>query len=309
METRNKKKWMAGLLVLAAVIWGAAFAAQSSGAQKLPPHTFNGLRLLVGGAALMPILLFMRARAKKAQSAAAFKKAWRVSLKGGLVCGTLLVLATYSQQTALVSVSAGKAGFLTAMYIVLVPVFGSFLGRRPGKRIWFCVLLDVIGFYFLSVRGAFSVQREDLLLLFTAACFAVHILVIERFLERGADGLMLSFAQFLTAGLIELPFLLFAEKPELAAISSAVPEILYVGVISGAVGYSLQIIGQKYIESAPAALLMSPESVFSAIFGWLFLGQKLSPAELTGCAFVFAAVILSQLPEKRSRKAEDKGRS
>lgn len=302
MEKQKNKKWTAGLLVLASLIWGAAFAAQSSGAMKLPAHTFNSLRLLMAAAALGPVVLIMSVRAKKRGRAEICKSEWRESLKAGVLCGFLLLGATFTQQASLASVPAGKAGFLTALYIVLVPVFGSFIGRRPGKRIWFCVFLDTVGFYFLCVHGTFKVESADLLLLLTAACFAVQILVIENALLRGADGVMLSFVQFLLAGLIELPFLLFMDKPSAAAIGSAVPEILYVGVMSGAVGYTLQNIGQKYIASAPAALLMSPESVFSAIFGWLLLGQKLSPAELTGCACVFAAVILSQLPASEKIK-------
>ena len=295
MDIQKKKKWMAALLVFASLIWGAAFAAQSSGAQKLSAHTFNCLRLLAGGLALVPVVLWMRARAKKNGHASEFGNEWRESLKGGLLCGVMLMGATFSQQAAMATVSAGKAGFLTALYIVLVPVFGTFIGRRSEKKIWFCILLDTVGFYFLCMHGSFSVAPADLLLLVTAACFAVQILAVERYLQRGANGLMLSLVQFLVAGLIELPFMLMKEAPALAAIKTAVPEILFVGVLSGAVGYSLQNIGQKYIDSAPAALLMSPESVFAALFGWAFLGQTLSASELVGCACVFAAVILSQV--------------
>ena len=302
MDIQKKKNLTAGLLVFASILWGGSFAAQSAAAQLVGPHTFNSLRLLAGGLALIPVVALAEYAAKKRGRREPFLPRLKASVLGGTVCGLMLLGATFTQQAAMETVSAGKAGFLTALYIVLVPVFGSFFGRRPEKKIWFCVFLDMVGFYFLCVHGTFTVAKEDLLLLVTASFFALQILAVEWAIRRGADGFMLACAEFLTGGLLELPFMLIGETPVLAGIVPALPQILYVGAISGAIGYSLQNIGQKYIDSAPAALLMSPESVFSALFGWMFLGQKLSGTELLGCACVFAAVILSQVKGRRGSR-------
>ncbi len=199
------------------------------------------------------------------------------------------------QQLGITMTTAGKAGFITALYVIIVPILGLVLHKRVKPRIWVCAVIALAGFYLLCVRESFSVGRGDLLVLCCALGFSVHIMVIDHFVTRGADPVMMSCIQFAVTALISVPLMLIFESPSLAAVYDARLTILYAGVLSSGVAYTLQIIAQKYAAPTAAALLMSLESVFAALSGWLILGETLSPPELAGCGLVFAAVVFAQL--------------
>ena len=212
------------------------------------------------------------------------------------LCGLLLGAGSLLQQAGMQTASPGKAGFLTALYIVIVPVLGVFLGRRPGLKVWAGVVLALVGAYLLSVKGGEGIATGDLLVIASAVVFSLHILVVD-FVPAGVDGVKLSCVQFLVAGVLALLFESFTFSDILAAW---VP-LLYTGIISSGVGYTLQILGQRTVNPTVASLILSLESVFAVLAGWVLLGQPLSPRELVGCALVFAAVVLAQLPQKKPK--------
>ena len=284
------------LLLLATVIWGSAFVFQSMGMDHIGPFTFQAVRCLIATAGLGPIIyLFDR---KKPDGKTFFAR-WRNKTlwKAGALCAIPLFIAVNFQQVGLVDTEAGKAGFLTAMYIVLVPVLGLFIGQKLRKNIPVSVLLGVLGLYFLSWAGVGSFRLSDMLLLGCALSFAFQILLVDKY-AGDVDPLRLNCVQSFLCGVLTVPFAL-TEKTTLGGLWNCAIPLLYTGFLSMGIAYSLQIFGQKYLKPAPAALIMSLESVFSLLFGWLLLGETLSVNETVGCAFVFVAVILSQLPEKQ----------
>lgn len=220
----------------------------------------------------------------------------RSTLIGGICCGIALGAASCLQQVGISMTTAGKAGFITALYIVIVPVLGVFIGKKIPKITWLCVAIAVAGFYLLCVNEGFSISRGDLTVLGCAVLFSIHILLIDHFVSQGVDGVLMSCIQFFVAGALSLVLTLLFEEPSLNAILSAKVSILYAGILSSGVGYTLQITAQKHTDPTIATLLMSLESVFAALSGWLILHETLSPKELLGCALVFAAVILAQIP-------------
>lgn len=290
------------MLLLAAFIWGCAFVAQSVGMDYVGPFTFNCVRNFIGSAVLIPVIFLMDGMKNKAGvSEEEFKKQrgdTKTLVIGGICCGTALAVASSLQQFGIMFTSVGKAGFITAMYIVLVPIFSVFLGKRLRPLIIGCVALAVAGLYFLCMSGELRLGLGDLYVLLCAFVFTVHILVIDHFSPM-ADGVRLSSIQFLTAGILcGIPMLIF-EKPDFGSILAAWMPILYAGVMSSGVAYTLQILGQKGADPTVASLLLSLESVFSMLAGWVLLHQSLSGKELFGCALMFAAIILAQMPEKR----------
>lgn len=288
----KRKKYVGNLLLLiTALIWGSAFVAQSEGMDYIGPLTFNTARSFIGFLVLLPVMLILR---KKAAAGPILRD--RISLRGGLWCGIVLALASALQQAGIAETTVGKAGFLTALYIVIVPLLGAFFGKKIPRIILLCVALATAGFYFLCIKEGFSISRGDLLCFACAFVFSAHILTIDHFMEKGADGVLMSDVQFLIAGLLSLPPALLWESPSASALFSARWNVLYAGALSSGVAYTLQIVGQKHTEPAVASLIMSLESVFAALFGWLILHEALSFRELAGCALVFAAVILAQLP-------------
>lgn len=220
----------------------------------------------------------------------------RSTLIGGICCGIALGAASCLQQVGISMTTAGKAGFITALYIVIVPVLGIFIGKKIPKITWLCVAIAVAGFYLLCVNEGFSISRGDLTVLGCAVLFSIHILLIDHFVSLGVDGVLMSCIQFFVAGALSLVLTLLFEEPSLTAILSAKVSILYAGILSSGVGYTLQITAQKHTDPTIATLLMSLESVFAALSGWLILHETLFPKELLGCALVFAAVILAQIP-------------
>ncbi len=287
------------LLFLAACIWGVAFVAQSVGMDYMGPLTFNGARFLIGGTVLLPVV-FSRVQKKK-NTLRRIEPA--VTWKGGVCCGLAICAASTFQQIGIMDTTVGKAGFITALYIVIVPVLGLFLHKKAAGKVWIGALAAAVGMYLLCINESFSIGRGDVFVFICAILFSVHILVIDYFSPK-TDGVALSCIQFYTAGLICMTASLIMEKPAMDQILAGMAPILYAGVMSCGIAYTLQIIGQKNLEPAVASLILSMESVVSVLAGWVILGQELSERELFGCALVFAAVILVQMPERKGSKQD-----
>ena len=293
MNMKNKLRGSLAL-ILATVIWGSAFIAQSVGMDHIGPMTFRGARCGLGAIFLIPVIFILDNSKKN------YLKKWlNVKLwKTGFFCGCALFVAAGLQQVGLVYTTAGKAGFITAMYIVLVPILGLFFKKQPPAAAWFSVVIAVLGLYLLSCVGAAEINIGDILMLGGALGFAVQITLIDR-MATDLDGLRLNCIQALVCSALSALVMAFTENPSLPAIAASALPIGYAGILSMGVAYSLQIIGQKHLEPTPASLIMSLESVFAALCGWLLLNEQMSTAELCGCGLVFAAVILSQLPDMK----------
>lgn len=284
------------LLLMAAIIWGVAFVAQSVGMDYVGPFTFNGVRSLLGAAVLVPVIMaFSGKKGKAKKNASDNKTLWT----GGILCGLCLCAATTFQQIGIQYTTAGKAGFLTAMYIVLVPVFGMFLGKKCTSFIWVSIALATAGLYLLSIKDGFAIGIGDIYVMICAVIFTMHILIIDRFAPK-CDGVKLSCIQFLVCGVICTAVAFMTETPVWSDIWAARLPIGYAGIMSCGVAYTLQIIGQKNMNPTVASLILCLESVVAVLAGWLILQQALSGRELIGCVIMFAAIILAQLPEKRS---------
>lgn len=289
------KKQLSGVIALlgATVIWGSAFIAQSVGMDKIGPFTFQAVRCFLAVVFLFPAsALFSKGRP--------FWKSWAdpALWRSGVICGLALFAASSLQQIGLVYTDAGKAGFLTAMYIVFVPFLGLFLGQKPGRNALLSLIPAIVGLYLLSCTSVSGINKGDVLLLLCAVAFSVQILLIDRHCA-GLDGLKLNCIQALVAAVLSVPWALLTETVDASRIASCWLPLGYAGVLSMGVAYTLQIVGQKRVAPSAAALLMSLESVFAALFGWLLLHETMTRDELLGCVLVFAAVVISQLPEKK----------
>ena len=286
-----KKEQLKGTLQLlfATLIWGCAFVAQSVGMDHLGPMSFQAIRSALAVLALLPVILLMD------RSPGAFLPRWkdRELWKTGILCGLALFVAQGLQQVGLQYTEPGKAGFITAMYIVLVPVLGLFLGRRCGLGVWFSVALAVAGLYLLSCVGVTRVNIGDILILGSAAAFAVQIVLIDN-LAQQMDGVRLNCIQFLVVTVLSALAAVFTETPTWDGVLACALPLVYTGVLSSGVAFTLQILGQQHLPPEPASLIMSLESVFAVLAGWVLLGQTLRPVEALGSALVFAAVLLSQ---------------
>ncbi|MEA4823670.1 MAG: DMT family transporter [Clostridiaceae bacterium] len=285
----TKKQWIAnGLLLLTAAIWGFAFVSQKVGAEHVGAFTYNGVRFTLGGLVLWPVIVVLD---RKSPPMAEVR---RQTLRTGLVAGLILCTAASLQQIGVAYTTAGKAGFLTGLYVVLVPVFGFlFLRQRVKAPVIAGMLLAAGGIYLLSVTEAFTIGRGDLLVLLAAVLWAVHILYIDHYADR-IHALRMSSIQFLVTGLLSLLIALITEPFSAAAFLSALPAILYGGLFSVGVGYTLQVIAQKNAKPAHAAILLSMESVFGALGGALLLQERMGVRGAVGCALVFIAILLSQ---------------
>lgn len=298
------------MLAFAALIWGCAFVAQSVGMDYMGPFTFQTVRSLVGAASLLPLIVYRRHRARKAGGRVKLAPAQRRTLLlAGLLCGLVVAVGTNLQQYGLQFTTAGKAGFLTALYILLVPLAGYFMGKPPRPLLWLCIALAALGLYLLSVQEGFSIGLGDLLLILCAIVFTGHILLVDHFAPK-VPGVELCSLQFLVSALVSaIPMLLF-ETPRWADILRGWLPILYAGLLSSGLGYSLQILGQRRTTPTMASLLMSLESVFAVLCGMLVLKQMLSAREAVGCVMMFTAILWAQwvqLPPKAVAANVDAG--
>ncbi|WP_295073149.1 DMT family transporter [Ruminococcus sp.] len=290
----SKKLQGSIMLLITAMIWGTAFVAQSEGMKYVRPFTYNSVRTLLGGIVLIPIIFLFRVKDKKRE-----KSRLPETISGGICCGIILFIASSLQQYGISLTSAGKAGFITALYVIIVPLLGIFLGKKCSLKVWICAVIAVTGFYLLCIEEGLTLSKGDLYVLMCSFFYALHILTIDHFNAKNADGMMMSCIQFFTAGTLMSVCMFLFEEPHVNDIIAARYTILYTGIMSCGAAYTLQIIGQRFTPPAIATLLMSLESVFAALSGWLILSEQLSAKELTGCALVFAAVIIAQLDIKR----------
>ena len=275
------------ILLLTATIWGIAFVAQSVGMDYVGGFTFNGVRSIIGGIVLLPVIFILnRQKPPVSQTPEEKKSARKILLTGGIACGIVLCLASNFQQFGIKYTTVGKAGFITACYIVIVPIIGLFLRKKCSPYIWAAVVMALVGLYLLCITDGFSISKGD-------------FLVIDYFSPK-VDGVKMSCIQFFVCGILcGIPALLL-EHPQISSIFAAWQPILYAGVMSCGVAYTLQIVGQKNMNPTVASLILSLESCISVLAGWLILGQSMSLREILGCIIMFIAIILAQLPQKES---------
>ena len=294
----NKKKARSNaMLVLTALIWGAAFVAQSVGMEYVGPLTFNAARFLVGGIVLIPVIFLLGGNRQnhEEQTMEEAKQRTKTGIIGGICCGMALFAGGTLQQYGVSMTTVGKAGFITALYIVIVPVLGLFVKKKVAVSVWFSIALATLGMYLLCMTGDLTISMGDALVFFCAIAFSIHILVIDHFSPK-ADGVLISCVQFFTAGVLSLVGAFLFETPEFSSLLAAWAPILYAGVLSCGVAYTMQVVAQKDTDPVIASLILSLESVFSLLAGWVILGQVLSSRELLGCVLVFCAIILAQIP-------------
>lgn len=305
-------------LFLTAMIWGAAFVAQSVSMDYIGPFTFICLRSVIGGLFLIPVIIVLDGIRKKSQNESADvvnsenilhieteekqRLSWKNKqlIEGGIVCGIFLFFANCFQQTGIQYTTVGKAGFITTFYIIIVPFIGLFFKKYCGILTWIGVVVALAGLYFLCITQKLTIQRGDALILCCSVLYAGQILAIDHY-NPFVDGVKMSCIQFLTGGILGAVFMLLFENPSIAMILSAAGPILYTGIMSTGVGYTLQIVGQKGLNPTVAALILSLESVFSALSGYVFLHQVLTTRELIGCVLMFIAIVLAQLPDIRRK--------
>jgi len=304
------------LLLLTAVIWGTGFIAQSAGGDSVPAFTFTAFRSFIGALVLLPVIMILNRRSGRRAESSPGKAAdcstdntgtgsTKMLLKGGFACGFFLFAASNLQQYGIqLGSTAGNAGFITACYILIVPIIGIFLKRRCGWNVWVSVAAALIGLYLLCIDGPFAIRKEDGFLFACAFVFALHILCIDHFAVIN-DGVRMAALQFLFCGALSLAAAAvfdygcssgrLAEQMHSIFSTDAWFCILYAGAVSSGIGYTLQMVGQRNVNPAVASLLMSMESVFSVLFGWLLLSERMNSRELAGCAIIFAAVVFAQM--------------
>ena len=296
------------ILAVAALIWGLAFVAQAQAADLVPPFAFNSIRCFIGAAALFLVLGIKSAKTQKPIFPTEKAKI-KEMLIGGILCGIMLTVSVNFQQYGLSvypdgSASEARAGFITALYVVLVPVVSMFFGKKSGIAVWIAVAVAMCGIYLLSLsEGLHNIYLGDVLMLGCALTFTFHILVIDRYGEP-VGGMLLSALQFLIGGILSGLLALCFETVVWQNVLAAAPQLLYMGIMSSGVAYTLQIYGQRYAEPPVASLTMSLESVFAALGGWIISGNTLTPREFGGCALVFVAIVLAQLPQVFGKKKE-----
>ncbi|WP_075720984.1 DMT family transporter [Roseburia sp. 499] len=291
------------LLFLTAFIWGTAFVAQSVGTDYLGPFTFNCVRSLIGGVVLIPCIWLLRKIAPSEKREESKVEDKRLLIVGGALCGLLLCLASNFQQMGIAYTTVGKAGFITAFYIIIVPILGLFIKKKCAPSVWIGVVLALVGLYFLCITEEFSVGKGDALVFVCALLFAIHILVIDHFTEL-VDGVKMSCIQFFVCGFLSGIPMFLSENPKISDIIEAWQPLLYAGILSCGVAYTLQIVGQKGINPTVASLILSLESVISVLAGMVVLQQHLSKREVAGCVLMFCAIILAQLPQKREKEEQ-----
>ncbi len=306
---KNKKTIASALLMLTSIIWGLAFVFQRVGMDSIEPITFNAARMTIGAIFVSVVSYLNDLRTKKAEisaenSEADRKTTLKYTLIGGSLCGIFLTAASITQQIGLVYTTAGKAGFITAMYMLLVPIFNLIIFKKSGSaKIWISVIIGMLGMYLLCMKESFSLTLGDALVFLCAILFSGHILTCDNFAPK-SDPIKMSAIQFIVTSVISWIIAFITEEPTVEKIVSAAIPILYCGILSGGVGYTLQIVGQKYTDPSSASLIMSLESVFAVIAGVLFLHEKMTLQEVLGCIIMFGAIILIQLPSKKEKQVK-----
>lgn len=292
------------MLSLTAFIWGTAFVAQSVSMDYMGPFTFNSARFLIGGFVLLPVIFWMNRSSSEKEDRRqieASKNSSSTLIKGGIYCGLALFIGAAFQQLGIIGTTVGKAGFISTLYVVMVPVLGLFFGKKVSKIIWLCIFLAMIGMYLLCINESLSLSRGDFLVLISAFCFSIHILVIDHFSPL-VDGVKLSCIQFFTCGILSGIVALALESPEFFHLSNGWKALLYSGVLSCGVAYTLQVVGQKYVMPVIASLILSLESVFAVFSGWIILDEMLTAKEIWGCVLIFGAILLAQAPDLWKKK-------
>ena len=299
------------LLFLTAFIWGSSFIAQSvgvspEGANTLSPSTFNGVRSILGGLVLLPVIYFLDFNKKKKSQPVL--KVDKTLIIGGLICGICLCLASTIQTAGMVYTSPGKAGFITALYMVIVPIIGIFMGKKPSPIIVISVLIAVVSLYLLCIDSTLTINKGDIMILICAFIFSAHILAIDYFSPK-VDGVKLACMQFLVCGIINITYALIVDSPKIQPILNSWIPLAYSGFLSCGVAYTLQIVAQKYTDPVSASIIMSLESVFSTLvtvllvaLGWNLTGGALTPRQIAGCAMMFGAIMLIQIPDMVKKK-------
>ena len=298
------------LLLLTSLVWGISFIAQSKGVELITPMAFNGIRSVLGGVVLLPVIFFLDLGKKK--KGIPVQKIDKTFIIGGLICGLCLCVASTLQTFGMVYTSPGKSGFITALYMVLVPIVGLFMGKKTRPVVWISVLIAICGLYLMCISESLSINIGDVLTLICALVFTFHILAIDHFAPK-VDGVKLACMQFFVCGILNLIYVFLFEDPELEPILDCWLSIGYSGIFSCGVAYTLQIMGQKYTDPTSASILMSLESVFATLttvilvaLGWDLTGGQLTSREILGCVLMFAAIILVQLPERKKAQFVEK---
>lgn len=291
------------LLLLTAAIWGLAFVAQKVGAEHVGAFTYNGIRFALGSISLIPLILFLnKKKGENEKTKNNDRDSLKLTVKAGIIAGCALFIATSLQQMGVMGTTAGKAGFITGLYMVIVPILGLFLKQKVNKSTWIGIVIAIIGLYLLSINEDFSISNGDLLVLIGSVGWAVHILLIDNFTKK-IDPLKLSSIQFATCSILSLVMAIIFEDINMVGISGAMVSILYGGLLSVGVAYTLQVVAQKNAKPSHAAILLSMESVFGALGGAMFLGERIGARGLVGCILIFIAIIISQLkPSEKGSK-------
>ena len=297
----NSKAQGGIMLLIATLIWGTSLVAQSIGMKNLSPFAFNAARFYVGSVVLIPVLLFSNSFKINPSYQNNKGKQFCLNpflLKSSFICGFILFITATFQQIGIIYTTVGKAGFITSLYIVIVPVLSLFMGKHISMRIWICILSAMIGMYLLCMNGKFNIAYGDLLILLCALTTAIHILLIDHFSMK-VNGIKFSCLQFFFCATLSLLTSIVFEETSFNSLIAAMPPILYSGILSCGVAYTLQTLGQKHVTPTIAALILSLESVFSVLSGWLILNQTLSSKELIGCSIMFCAIVFSQVPNQK----------
>lgn len=281
-------------LIIASLVWGTAFVAQSIGADYLPPFTFQSFRWLIGATVLF-ILILIRQGFMKAGKLPPQKYFTKKTIKASIFCGVPLFVAGSLQQIGIGMTSVAKAGFITVLYIIFIPIINIFFQKKVGLKVWISVLLALIGLYFLSFSGeGISINKGDIIIFISSICFAIQILFVDKYLD--VDGIVLSFGEFLVTAILSFIVAMIVEHIDMVQVLQTWKPLLYLGVFSCGIAYTFQILGQKTTDPVIAALIMSLESVISAISGWIILGEYLTKKEIFGCILIFIGIILAQIP-------------
>ena len=328
----NRKRELRGTLMLfiTAFIWGTSFVAQKSGMDTISPLAFNGIRTLIGAFALLPVVWFLDRRCKGNAGAAGtdgitydepdpddIKKQKKLLLIGGISCGLFLMAAGNVQQIGMYYTTAGKAGFITALYVILVPIIGLFLKKKIRPIFWACVLASAVGLYLLCIPadGGFTdINKGDIIILVCAFLFTGHILCIDYFSPK-VDGVKLSCIQFFVAGIVTCILMFFVdpalgfELPDMAALRGGLFELFYAGVMSCAVAYTLQVVAQADVNPTLSSMILCLESVFAVLAGAVILGEGMGAREIIGCILMLAAIMVAQMPSKEPSAEVEKIRS